>query len=347
MLGWTFTEGSLPAGPGGCPEPGVRAGSETKRVNDRGFPQDGLPKLTAVPAARSRAAVLKVRLYLVLGGLVVTSLIGVFAAVAFLTFDPPVVDVAESKPRGRAVAELSAHDYLFGGALLLPTAPNQEIREGSSVEVFGPLTWDGFERITLASGVPAEMHTFLFHRPVRSGGTTDETGALVGQQVSYQLMKLTVLVAVPADGNPVLAARPHFVPAEYREVPVVADYTDLDPQPLPATALEQLRSWATAWATDDAEKLKLLTGDQTPNVRYVGLGGYEFTGMSVIASIPVAEDAFVVRARLVLAGANGSTLEMDMDLTITAASTGLPNVSGWGPAGSGLTTPADVRVGTG
>jgi hypothetical protein len=307
--------------------------------------------LTAVPAARSRAAVLKVRFALLLGALLFSSAVGLFAAFAFLSFDPPVVDVDASKPRGRALAELAASTYLSSGKLPVPALEGETLpvpapdQPSTPVEMTGPLTWDGFERSTLPGGERVESHRFLFYRPVRSGGSTGTDGQPVNQQTTYQLMVLTVLVATPTDGNPVLAARPHFAPANWSgNDRFVANYTDTETVSLPTSAVEQLRSWADAWARDDAEKLKLLTGDQTNNVRYVGLGGYQFVEMRIISSVQTAADGFLVRARLVLAGANGSKLEMDMDITVDAASTGLPNVLGWGPAGSGIAAPGDVRV---
>jgi hypothetical protein len=158
-------------------------------------------------------------------------------------------------------------------------------------------------------------------------------------------MELTVLVAVPTDVNPVVAARPFMEPAVYADLAIVADYTDSTlSTALPAPAVGQLRAWGDAWARDDSQQLKLLTGDQTPNVRYVGLGGYVLDEMRVISALDLGDDSFLVRIRIVLGSANGSILEMDMDLTVTSASSGLPKVSGWGPAGSGLRTTADVRV---
>jgi hypothetical protein len=322
-------------------------------MTTRGYGVDGLPPLTAVPAARSRAAVLKVRLVLVLGALLLSSVMGVFAAVSFLSFDPPTVDLEASKPRGMALAELSAYAYLSGEALPLPALAGQElprldptaVKVGTPrVEVVGPLRWDGFEVRSLPSGVPFETHRFLFYRIDPLSALAAGTDTLSPPQ-RYQLMLLTVQVAFPPGGNPVLASRPYFAPANWTGSDrVVADYTDASPVNLPSNSVEQLRSWASAWAADDSETLRLLTGDQTSGVRYVGLGGYQFVEMRVVSAIQVRADGFIVRARLALSGANGVRVEMDMDITVDSASTGLPNIVGWGPAGSGMKAPSDVRV---
>lgn len=313
-------------------------------VNERAS-QPGLPRLTAVPAARSKAAVLKVRFWAILGALLFAASVGIFAAVSFLTFEPAVVDVEASKPRGLAVAELAANDFLFGGTLPVPEVKDQNPAPGSAVVVVGPVVWDRFTRSTFPNGIEFESHKFLFHREVRAPSTTTGSGEVVEGALTLQLMELTVLVAVPVDVNPVVAALPYMVPAVYSNLAIKADYSDSElVKSLPAPAVAQLRAWGESWAKDDAQQLKLLTGDQTPNVRYVGLGGYTLAEMRVLSSLEFGQDSFLVRVRLALRSANGSILEMDMDLTVTSASSGLPKVSGWGPAGSGLKTPADVRV---
>jgi len=320
-------------------------GSDTARMAEEYKKQGGLPRLTAVPAARSKAAVLKVRFWSILGALLFSAAVGIFAAVSFLTFEPEVVDVEAAKPRGLAVAEIAAHDFLFGGALAVPEVVGQNPSVGSAVTVTGPVIWDRFTRQTFPNGVPVESHKFLFYRELREPSLTTSTGEVIEGKATFQLMELTVLVAVPVDVNPVVAARPHMVPALYSDLAVKTDYTDSALlAPLPSPAVSQLRAWGEAWAKDDAQQLKLLTGDQTPNVRYVGLGGYVLAEMRVISALEYEADSFLVRTRLALRGANGSILEMDLDLTVTSASSGLPKVSGWGPAGSGLKRPADVRV---
>ena len=308
-------------------------------------PNTTLPRLTAIPAARSKAAVLKVRFWLVLSVLLFAAGAGVFAAVSFLTFQPPVVDLEAEKPLGRAVAELAVNDFLSGGEILVPEVRDQNPPTGSAVEVFGPLVWDRFTKSLLPNGVPVELHTFLVHRSLRGPTVVDESGATIEGERTLQLMEVSVLVATPVDTNPAVAARPYMIPAVYSDLDVRTDYSDSTLlKTLPGPAINQLRAWGSAWARDDSEQLKLLTGDQTPNVRYVGLGGYSLNGMSVISALEFAPDEFVVRARVGLRSANGSILEMDMDLTITAASSGLPKVVGWGPAGSGLRRPESVRV---
>jgi hypothetical protein len=320
--------------------------SDAVDVPARGFSSQGLPDLTAVPAARSRAATLKLRFALLFSTLVLAAFSGIFAAVAFINYEPPVVDITENVPRGRAVAELAAESFLSAGPLPVPSL-GQPLPTGQdpAVEVFGPITWNSFTRSTLPSGEKVESHRFLFYRTIRSGGSVAEDGAILNQRVEYELMELTVLVAVPSKGDPALAARPFFTPAEY-VLPegFVADYTDQDIESLPQPATDQITAWATAWAEDDYERLKLMTGDTAPKVRYRGLGGFTVTAVNIYSALPVLEDAYLVRARVVLESANGSRLEMDMDLTVTEASTGLPKVSGWGPAGSGVRRPADVRV---
>lgn len=301
-------------------------------VNTPG-PSSRLPRLTAVPAARSRAAVLKVRFYVLLGGLFSVAAIGMFSAFAWLTYNPAIPDPTAATPQGQALATIVTEAFLAGEALPVPAAANIALTVGPPVEVHGPVVWDRFYSFSLAAA-RMESHRFLFNRRI-----PDQGG-----QPAYELMELTVLIAIPADGNPVLAAQPQFAPASWVSSGVVTDYSDIDSPPLPATGRDQIKAWSLAWAAADAEKLKLLTGDPTPGVRYVGLGGYTAEDVIVVSALLAGEDSYLVRVRLVLKGANESTLEMDMDLTVKSASSGLPNIVGWGPAGSGVLTPADVRV---
>lgn len=276
---------------------------------------------------------MKVRFFVLLGAIGLMGLLGLVSAFAWFTQKPPVVDLTADDPQGRGLAEVVAEGFLAGTTPPVPTAAGVVLRPGSPTSVEGTLSWDGFSTFVLG-GSRTELHRFLF---VRKTGPDPEKPVL-------ELMRLSVMVAIPAGGNPVLAAQPHFGPASWSSSEVVTDYTDLESIALPSSAQDQIRSWATAWATADSEKLRLLTGDATPKVRYVGLGGYQLQDVRVISALLAGQDAFLVRARVVLASANESILEMDMDLTIKSASTGLPNVVGWGPAGSGILTPADVRV---
>ncbi len=276
---------------------------------------------------------LKVRFFVLLGAILLMGLLGMVSAFAWFTQKPPVVDLTAADPQGRGLAEVVAEDFLAGRVSPVPVASGVTMRPGAAVTTQGALSWDGFSTFVLG-GSRTELHRFLFVRT---------TGADPAKPV-LELMRLSVLVTIPAGGNPVLAAQPHFGPASWSSSEVVTDYSDLESVALPSSAQEQITSWATAWASGDAEKLRLLTGDATPKVRYVGLGGYQLKDVRVVSALLAGQDAFLVRDRVVLSSANESILEMDMDLTIKSASTGLPNVVGWGPAGSGILTPADVRV---
>jgi hypothetical protein len=306
---------------------------------------DRLPRLTAVPAARSKAAALKIRFWVLLAALLFAAGAGVFAAVSYLTFQPPVSDPAAGEPLGLAIAVISAEEFLAVVGLPLPDAGLRASGTATGVPHAGPLAWGGFVRFSIPNGLPMESHRFLFNREIRTPGGMSASGELLPDTVEYQLMTLTVLVAVPAGSNPVLAALPYMAPANYPDLEIVADYSDSNlAKALPTPAVAQLRAWGEAWAADNSTQLRLLTGDQTSGVRYVGLGGYSLREIRVLSALEIGKDLYLARIRVVLRGANESILEMDMDLTITAASSGLPKVTGWGPAGSGIRTPADVRV---
>lgn len=298
------------------------------------------PRLTAIPAARSSAPVLKIRLFLVLGSLLASALAGVGAMVAWATYQPPLVDVAAVVPRGRGLASLVARSYVSGQAVPVPAAASL-IYSPPSAGVFAAVTepeWDGFVRYTVPAGT-FERHSFLFHRTVPG-----PDGAVV------DLFELVVYLSVPADGtpgNPALAAAPSVLPAPHRNSSAVADYSDSEAVGnLPAEARQLLEGpWVRAFATNNGELLLQYSGEADPAYRYVGLGGFsEASTLRVQTAIDRGGDSWLVRARVRLVGANELSAEMDIDVTIEAASTATPKIVAWGPAGSGALGPDAVRV---
>lgn len=303
------------------------------------------PRLTAIPAARSSAPVLKIRLALVLGTLLLAAVAGVFAAVSWVMYQPPVVDLNASVPRGRGLATVTAEAYLLGTLTPVPVVEGLTYRpvDPGAFEISGDIQWDRFSRFTLPSGT-FERHSFLFYRVV---GTENNRPVL-------ELSEITVLVTVPSSaagpplpGTLALAAAPAVRPLRYRNSAVVADFSDLDGVgALPPTARELLASqWVKAYATDNAELLLRYSGTSDTGFRYVGIGGFTTdSSLRLITAIDRGGDAWLVRARVLLVSANGTKAEMDIDVTVADASTGNPKIVAWGPAGSGALAPEAVRI---
>lgn len=304
-------------------------------------PAGPVPALTAVPAARSNAAVLRVRVALVLGLLVLAALAGVLSAAAWVTQKPPPPDLSPAIPRGQGIAALVAEAFLAGKDVPIPIAEGVPPLTGSP----GPLAhepprWSGFSPVRLPSGVRIETHRFVFYRllpPVEG----DESPV-------RQLNQLTVMVTFDEEngGGAVLGARPSFMPL-YRPDAAQNTYPGKGVD-LPGEVIAQLTKWASAWAEADYEELRQLSGDGTPDAAYLSLGGFTATKLVVLNAVPSGSgpNSWLVRSRISLQGSNGYSTEMDLDLTVEGAPPNPTYVIGWGPAGSGLRDTEDVRVPT-
>ena len=316
-------------------------------------------KFTAIPAARSAANVLRVRLILVFTVLAITCLSGIFAGYAYLSFEPKYVDVYEPIPLARAEATIVAEAYMNGSMYTVSVTANMAETFANTkftkVDKVGPVVWSGFERknsiVESMDTDIVELHKFLYMRP---------TTVVVNNQTleSVQLMSLYVLMYIPKieidmqwvpdpQYPPALAALPSIATEEIFQLAQVLDYSSKVIPPTQAVS-DMILVWANYWAAGDSPGLKKVSGDADINItNYRSLGGYTVDSLRVLGLLQGRGGTInVIRARLVLISANGSILTTDMDITVTKANTGLPEVSGWGPAGSGVLELEDIRLGS-
>lgn len=297
------------------------------------------PRLTAVPAARSRFPVLQIRLALVLGSLLFAALMGIISTVAWINNKPAAVDLSGNVAYGRGVAQVAVNTWLDGKNVLIPGLKDVTLRGSGKPLPHGDVVWDSFKRQQLpGSGLIYERHSFI----TTIDGKNDD-----GQSV-VRLVKVSVTVAFPAGQQAVLAAAPSLEPVDPRSYDGSFDYSDLRPKAVPGNVPAQLQAWAEAYASDDRSALKQLTGDGTAGVEYAGIGGFALDSVSVVNAIPAGAttygaDTWLVRARILLIGANEFSSVSEMDITVVSASSGLPRIVGWGPAGVGLLGPLDTR----
>jgi hypothetical protein len=298
------------------------------------------PRLTAVPAARSRMPVLKVRIALVLGSLIAAAVLGLISTLAWITQSTPETDMSQALPKGKGIATIAAQAWLNGKPVEIPSLTDIKLPDAQSSLTHSDLTWEGFTPRKLPSGVSYELHRFLVVLPF----------PLDSGKVSNRVMRVFTTVAIMTDGRSYLATLPSMTQVDMRVGKGVLDYSDLQPKPLPSDAIAQIEQWADAWASDDRAQLKLLTGDTTSSVEYRGIGSFESTGSETIAALSAGEttygsDTYLVRVRISLASvsANRFKTETDMDLTMVDTTTGLPRIVGWGPAGAGIRGSSETR----
>jgi hypothetical protein len=276
--------------------------------------------------------VVNTRFYLLLGSLLFAAVAGLGASVAWLTNSPPAPDLSAALPKGKAVAELTAAAFVAGRPIPVPysstlTSSGGEIAAGNGSPLpVQDLLWSGFENDVIEN-VYFERHTFDL-TVLRDPGNPRQ---------GVDRYQLVVPVLLPDGGTPVLGALPYLtaVPDAFERPPF--DYGGtLNLPSLPAAVEERLQDWAVHWAADDRTRLQASTPDGDTSVEYIGLGGFTSERVVVLAGVPLENGDWLVRARVELVGPSGFGTNVDMDITMTRATTASPQVVAWGPAGSGV-----------
>lgn len=313
----------------GCFWFSLRFCSDAEAMSD-----DRTPKLTAVPAKRSNAAVLKVRLFLILGLGILVVLTGAASTLAWITNKPPVIDFTASEAKARGSAEEVATAWLNGRQIPVGLAANitgTKLSGGGSSEDaakkldYTSISWDSFTNDTLGDGTTIELHRFIVVAPPLPSDTGDVT------PVTYALTVTMVLT----NGEPVLGAAPSleaYVPAGSS---YLFDYSTLaDRVEVSSQVSGIVDQWATAFATNDSAQLGLIVADPAKGV-YDGIAGFTAGKPTIVYALSNGGDNLIVRARVSLVSANGFNTEAEYDLYVTQASSGSPHIVAWGPAGAG------------
>lgn len=302
------------------------------------------PNWTAIPAARSSAPILKLKLYAVVGSLLFAAVCGIIALfVALGSNTAPDVDPTTAQPRAGSLAETAARDFLAGRATRVPTASGVDASFGRDVadSEFVPVRLEvlsfaraRWELVTLGAQT-AEVHTF------------DVTVSEVDQPL------VVTVVALVGDRGAVLAAQPSIGPRIWERFDVAGfDYRGVEgastaalPEPVGAA----IARWAQAYGANDGAELQAVVDDPAGTVdSYVGIGGLDAApgDITVVSHLPL-DGGLLVRVRVLFSAtsANGFSASNDFDLLITQAATTTPKVVAWGPPGSGPTlTPYQNRA---
>lgn len=280
---------------------------------------------------------------LVLGSLLFSSVMGVVATVAWVANRPAPVDLSPAVPQARAVAEAVAQDFLAGRPLAVPLAAElSQYGAGAARSPFAyqSVTWQSFNRGGFFTGQVLETHQFLVTYP-----SVDEFNAPIFRRMT---MSVIIVVTDPETGSaPYLAALPTLTPDNSVIATGKALYYDASLSvSMPTPATEAVTDWARAYAGNDRKRLQEIAGDPETGFEYRGLGGFTVENVSVLASVPIdqAQTQFLVQARVTLTAPGDYRQEMDMELTVVAATTASPKVQGWGPIGVGVVAPGANRV---
>ena len=329
------------------------------------------PPWTAIPSQRSTAVVLKLRLYLILGFLLLAAACGIFSAIAWAGHQNPVV-AGSPEPHALGLATTVATDFFNGTPLTYP----DPVAGGMSAGLGHPvkaarlpvtsITYDYFTTGPAPTYINGDfLETYYFDVTAPSG--------------DYQL-------AVPMDvtsSGTTLAAYPALLPLvndgpSYSSGPdgayslydatAAANATEIDystdTNPIGcATCTTTIPGAVSAviaqWASDYTSNSPSAQADLQANVvadaaaspgDYVGVSGLvpvtSQNDLTIIGgtqqSLTIGKTSYtddIIHVSLVLTplSAKGFTVSSDFDLLVLDPQTTTPHVVAWGPAGSGPT----------
>jgi hypothetical protein len=282
---------------------------------------------TAIPAQRSSDAKLKVKVWTVLGLLIFCSLAGVFSLFAWMGNSGGGATVsAGGSARAASFAAAVASDWVAGRPYSVPVAKDLEVPTNPPSEALPgvvSLTWSGFVAVE-ERGRYLETNYF----------------AVPGDPPR----RLAVTVEITANG-PVLAASPALEPLKIGPGGDAFDRRNQTQQQVTADLTRVVTDWANAYAADNRQRLKELTGDPEPSRGYAGLGGMTASNVQIVSLVggPV-ENTAVARVQVRL---NDGTFSMpaEYDLLVSQWATATPKVLAWGAAGSGMTLKVFINAG--
>ncbi len=162
------------------------------------------------------------------------------------------------------------------------------------------------------------------------------------------------------DSLPTMTPAKHVIQAQDSNLDIPSDEEIYSPTTLDDNTLSVLTEWANAYAQNEGDTLKRITGDRNPDHAYEGIGDFllEGTPVQVWAVTNNAgtkedesDDFIVARVAFTLAknvhressAANDAIFgkgdvrfiqKQTMDVLFTDFKTGSPSVSAWGPSGS-------------
>lgn len=290
------------------------------------------PAWSSIPAARSALPVLRIRLWLVLGGLLASASLGLFSALAWFTADPVSVDFTQARPLAQGHAVAIAEAWLAGRATSLPVAEgidgtfNSSSGGGVNIDVLSitPMRWT---RSNVA-GIEVETHYLLVD------------GSAVDFVVVLPFRFVTASSSSTYPATPVLAAYPSLLPPDPIALTQAIEYQNVEllvEGGPPAEVVSRLLQWGQAYATNNGSTMRDLADDTAANpVSYQGLGGMSLYAPPDVRATVATDNGLVLRVRFgfVPDGAQ-SGFSMDLDMLVTAADSTKPRIVAWGPPGSG------------
>jgi len=291
-------------------------------------------KWTAIPALRSNSIGLQKRFYIVLSFLAVIAITGPLALLVALSSKAPVDTTPKDPGMGEyvAVAKIAAQDWLSGKKTSVPLSTG--ITESFN-QLSYPMEPMPYTSLEYEKSVPSydSGHTYYLNYFI-----------LVSKSKPYKL----VITTETQNSLTTIVAAPSLEMIYYSDLVSDAyNYLNHDnaTEGVSDSAVEtSVENWATAFVSNDSEKLKTIVND---NNDYRGLEGFTLVGSpTIVSSLPDSTNSLYVRVKLVISPDSAKQLKLsaDYDLLVIAKGKQIPNVVAWGPAGSAPLTPYQNRI---
>ena len=292
-----------------------------------------MPRWTSIPATRSSAPILKIKLYAVLGLLGFAAFAGVLSIIVQVTSSNGSARKVVSAPTAFAAAEAytAASQFVAGEEITIPIADDL-VLESSSIPLAGVdyISPKGFTTQTQGNRY-LEMHRFLLSGTFNNASS--EYWLVVPLELTFKGKQVT-LVGVPA------------LEVVFRSTkkPTRFDWTSAPNQITPSKQVTAVvRTWATAYLANDRQTLQEVTGGAGFK-SYAGLGGFSLA--TTPDQNPVKIVSFVLRAdksleavvRVQISAVQDSSKWssiIEYDLLLENPNNANPKITAWGPPGTG------------
>lgn len=289
------------------------------------------PSWTAIPAARSALPVLRLRLYALLGALLLAASLGVVSTIAWVTADPPVIDFSVARPYAEGHALAITESWLAGQQTSLPVADGIDARFGSQDQAS---TSSPAPRLTIRS-----ITAFNWTRDLVQGRLVETQYLLV------DATETDLVVAVPFvfdKSTPVLAAYPSILPPALTSATPPLEYQDVPGlESVPEPVRERVAEWGAAYASNDGATLRDLADDTNATAsQYRGVGGMTLVGTPQVKRAIPGTTGLLLQVRFTFQAAQGVPLVLEFDMLVLAAESFTPRIVAWGPVGSAPTLQA-------
>lgn len=303
--------------------------------------KSNLPDLSARSNTyKSSAKLVNTRFYMIFGALLLSALLGLLGFVGNVLSSNDNIDLSTEIPKGRAEAQLVAEAFLSGKPYPIDYAKSFNGKYDEYYQVspiaykYDNFVWKGFKKNDYG-----EIHYFYIIK--NNKDFSFSSSDITDEKVFIEELSINLII----DDKITLAGLPFIKKIYIDKTNNTFDYGDEETlDNIPDMVNERLEEWSKYYLADDRKNLQLVTPDNNVNSEYIGLGGFISKGVEILSATPlniedgkaVNYDDWLLRVRVAMESTDGFTSSIDVDITLTNATTAEPLIVGWGEAGIGV-----------